>query len=453
MGIALSDLVQSSVAASSASPTVPGFGKTLCMVNKVPSGFPATPQWYTNTTGLIAAGFLTTDDAYLMASAAFAANPAASSVGICQRTQKTSQIIKLKCLSAAQNAVYSINIVTPAGVSTTITYTVPGAATTTTVATAIAALIAAVSGFSGTSSAVDTITIASPTAGTLNGYNSWTSNFYFTDTTTDPGIATDLAIAIAADNTWYGLDIDSHSKAEIVAAAAWAETNKKLFVTSSAESTVPDNAVTTDVASTIQTSAYHYTAVLYSGTHTKNYAGVEWQSGRFGGSPTPGNDTWVLNTLPGIVVDNLTETQFATLANKYATGYVQIQGVNVTASGGIANSNSGGKSGFGEFIDARRFLDWQQAQIQIAIYIALLGPGKTPYTDKGLASLQNVVLGALQRGEQAGGFVPGSTVVAAILAASASASDRGSRIVRNLNWSGQQAGAVHLVISSGTVTT
>lgn len=453
MGLALSDVVQASVSASSSSPTVPGFGKTLIMVGKVPVAFPATPQTYTSLAGLITAGFLTTDDAYLAALAAFSANPAPPAVMICQRTNKTVQVIKLKCLTAVTGAVYGINIVTPLGVSTAIAYTVPGASTTTTVATAIAALIAAVSGFATTASAADTITVVSPaTAGQLNGYNSWTSNFYLTDTTADPGIAADLAIAIAADNTWYGLEIDSHSKAEIVAAAAFAEANKKLFVTQSSESTVPDNAQTTDVASVVQSSAYHYTGVLYTGNNTKNFAALEWQSGRFAGSPTPGNDTWMFNTLPGILVDALTETQNATLGNKFATGYATMQGVNITTSGGIANTNSAGRSGSGEFLDTRRFLDWLLAQIQIGLFSALLGPGKTGFTDKGLTSLGNVVLGALQRGEQAQGLVVGSSQVTIPLAANVSSGDRQNRILRALNWSAQLAGAVHLVISAGTVT-
>lgn len=452
MGLALSDVVQASVSASSSSPTVPGFGKTLIMVNKVPASFPATPQTYTSLAGLITQGFLTTDDAYLAGVAAFSANPAPPAIMICQRVNKTSQVIKLKCLTAVTGAVYAINLVTPLGVQTAITYTVPGASTTTTVATAILALINAVTGFSGSTSATDTITVSSPTAGTLNGYNTWSSNFYLTDTSADPGIAADLATAIAGDNTWYGLEIDSHSKAEIVAAAAFAEANKKLFVTQSSESTVADNAVSTDVASTVQASAYHYCGVLYSANNTKNWAALEWQSGRFAGSPTPGNDTWMYNTLPGILIDNLTETQNATLGNKFATGYAAMQGVNITVSGGIANTNSAGRSGSGEFLDTRRFLDWLLAQIQIGIYSALLGPGKTPFTDKGLQSLGNVVLGALQRGEQAGGLVAGSSQVATPLANSVSSGDRQNRIVRGLNWSAQLAGAVHLVVSAGTVT-
>ena len=452
MGLSLNDVVQASVSASSASPTVPGFGKTLLMVNKVPVSFPATPQTYTSLAGLITAGFLTTDDAYLAAQACFSANPAPPAIMICQRVNKTSQVIKLQCKSAVQGAVYAITLTTPLGVSTTITYTVPGAATTTTVATAILALINAVAGFSGSTSSTDTITVASPTAGTLNGLSNWTSNFYLTDATTDPGLAADLATAIAGDNTWYGLEIDSHSKAEILAAAVFAEANKKLFVTQSSESTVPDNSVSTDTASVVQSSAYRYTAVLYTGNNTKNFAALEWQSGRFAGSPTPGNDTWMYNTLPGIAVDNLTETQNATLGNKFATGYAQMQGVNITVSGGIANTNSAGRSGSGEFLDVRRFLDWLLAQIQIGIYSALLGPGKTPFTDKGLQSLGNVVLGALQRGEQAGGLVVGSSQVSTPLANSVSSGDRQNRILRNLNWSAQVAGAVHLVISSGTVT-
>lgn len=452
MGLALSDVVQASVSASSASPTVPGFGKTLLMVNKVPVGFPATPQTYTGLAGLITAGFLTTDDAYLAASATFSANPAPPAIMICQRVNKTSQVIKLKVLSAVQGTVYAITLMTPLGVQTILTYTVPAAQTLTQVATAILALINAVTGFAGSTSSVDTITVSSPTAGTLNGFLNWTPNFYLTDTTADPGIAADLATAIAGDNTWYGLEIDSHSKAEILAAAAFAEANKKLFVTQSSESTVADNAVSTDVASVVQSSAYFRTAVLYTANNTKNFAALEWQAGRFAGSPTPGNDTWMYNTLPGILVDNLTETQNATLGNKFATGYASMQGVNITVSGGIANTNSAGRSGSGEFLDVRRFLDWQLAQIQIGIYSALLGPGKTPFTDKGLASLGSVVLGALQRGEQAQGLVVGSSQVFIPTAASVSVGDRQNRIVRNLNWSAQLAGAVHLVVSSGTVT-
>ncbi len=290
-------------------------------------------------------------------------------------------------------------------------------------------------------------------AGTLNGYKDWTSNLSYQDASADPGIAADLATVIAIDNTWYGLHLDSCSKAEIIAAAAFCESNKKLQVTTSCDTAVIDNAVTTDVASTVQTSAYHYTGVLYNGNNTKGYSGLEWQSVRFAGSPTPGDDTWVFNTLPGIPVDNLTETQVATLGNKFATGYVSAQGVNITYSGGIANTNSGGKNGFGEFLDVRRFLDWLLAQIQIALYIQLLGPGKTAYTDKGLAALAGVVASALSRGEQAGGLVPGSSVVIPPLAAAASVSDRGSRIVRGLNWTANLAGAVHMVVSTGTVLT
>ncbi len=452
MGIALSDLVSTTVIASSASPTVPGFGKTLLLVNKVPAAFPLTPQTYTSPAGWTAAGGLTTDDAYAMIQAAFSANPAPTSVMVQKRQLQTVQVIKLKCLTAVAGAVYSINIVTPLGVSTTITRTVPGASTVNAEAAAIAALIAAVAGFATTAAVADTITIVSPATGTLNSYNSWTSNFYLTNTTADPGIATDLATAIAADNTWYGLDIDSASKAEIIAAAAFCEANKKLFTPSSSESTCPDNADSTGVMSAVQTAAYHYTAILYNGNNTKAYAGLEWQSGRFGGSPTPGNDTWVLNTLPGISVDNLTETQFATIGNKFGTAYVTIQGVNVTASGGIANTNSGGRNGFGEFLDVRRFLDWLLAQIQIGIYIQLLGPGKTPYTDKGIAAVANAISAALQRGEQAQGLVVGSSVVTPPTAAAASTSDRSNRILRNCNWSAQLAGAIHLVVSSGTVT-
>jgi hypothetical protein len=455
MSIALSDLVSTTVAASSASPTVPGFGKTLFLANEVPANFPAAPQTYTNLSGLISAGFATTSTPYLALQAGFSANPAEASIMVARRNNKTTQVVTLTVQAAAAvaGATVGVTVTTPTGVSTALSYTVPVSSTTSTVATALAALIAAAFGFTATAAAGAVITVASPATGTLNGFSNWTSNLYFADVSADPGIAADIATALSYDNTWYGLDIDNHSKAEILAAAAVCEANKKLFVAQSSDTTVPDNTVTTDVASSVQTAAYHYTAILYNGNNTKAFAGLEWQSGRFGGSPTPGNDSWMYNTLPGIFVDSISETQFATLGNKFATAYVSIQGVNVTASGGIANTNSGGRSGSGEFLDTRRFLDWLLAQIQIGLYTALLGPGKVAYTDKGITLLANAVLGALQRGEAAGGLVALSSVVSQPTAASAGTSDRGNRILRNLNWQAQLAGAVHLVVSSGTVTT
>lgn len=456
----ISDIVQTSITATSATPSVSGFGKPLVMAQKVPAGFTNRYREYSSTTGMISDGFAANDPAVLAVGAAFAQNPRPPLVGVGRRANKTSQALQLTLSSAVSGDVYSVTIITEGGVSTTVTRTSTGMPATD--ATALAASIAGVSGFAGTAAvgAVITIVVAAG-VGHLARLKDWTVNgsrastFTLFDNSADPGVAADLAAVIAENNTWYGLTLDSASKAEIVAAAAWAETNKKLFVPQSSDSGVVDSGVSTDIASAVQSGTYNYTAVIYNGNDTQAYAGLRWQAFRFASSPTPGNDTWCYNTLAGLTVDNLTETEFSTLGNKNATGYVTIASVNYTAAGGVSTTKSGGKCGSGQFIDARRGLDWSNADIQVSLFAAI-APGtgrKVPMTDKGGATLLGELSAALQRGEAAGVYVDGSSLVNVPAVSTLSSTDRGNRAFTGITWTAQQAGAVHLAIVSGTVTT
>lgn len=456
----ISDVVQTSITATSATPSVPGFGKPLVMAQKVPAGFTNRYREYSSTTGMISDGFLANDPAVIAVSAAFAQNPRPPLVGVGRRANKTSQALQLTLSSAVAGDVYSVTLIKEDGTTTTVTRT--GVGTAATDATALAASIAAVSGFAGTAAvgAVITIVVVAG-AGHLVRLKNWTVNgsrastFTLFDNSADPGITADLNAVIAENNTWYGLTLDSQSKAEILAAAAWAETNKKLNVAQSSDSGVPDTGVSSDVASAVQSGTYNYTGIEYCGNDTQAYAGMRWQAFRFAGSPTPGNDTWCYNTLAGLTIDSLTETEFSTLGTKNATGYVAIDGVNMTAAGGVATSKSGGKMGSGQFIDARRGLDWNNADIQISVFFAIAnGTGrKVAMTDKGGSVVLAALNGALQRGENAGVYVDGSTLGNVPLIASISAADRGNRIISGITWSGQQAGAIHLAVVAGTVTT
>lgn len=457
----LSDIVQQSISASSATPQVPGFGLPLVLAQNVPAGFTNRYREYSDESGAISDGFDANHPAVIALQVGFSQSPRPPLIGVGRRALKTTQSVKFTCGSNTAGDVYSLNVIVD-GVATPVTYTVPssGSPTTSTVATAIAALMNVISGVASSASSAIITNTASAGAGTLIRYTDWqvnnalSTNFILFDNSSDPGIATDLNAIRAENSSWYGLTVDSCSKAEITAAAAWAEANNVLCAQQSSDSAIVDSTSTTDIACVLQNAAYSRTGILTNLNDTQAFAGLAWQCKRFAGSPTPGNDTWCYNTLAGVTIDFLNETQFATLGAKSATGYVNIDGVNMTAAGGVQTEKSGGKAGSGEFFDTLRFLDWVGANIQVGIFIGVTNGGtglKTPMTDKGGAKLGGINQGVLVRGENAGGFVPGSSETNVPTVASMSPTDRANRIFSGITWTSDLAGAAHLAVVSGVV--
>lgn len=457
---ALSDIVSVSTTVAAATPTTPNTSTPLVMAQNCPANFVGRVMSFTGTAAMVTLGFATNHPAVLAVGSALAQNPACGLIKVGKRALGSTWTVKLTVTDATQGDVYTVtvqNLVT--GTKTNITRTVPGSSSNNAEATAIAALINAVTGFAASAGGTNIVTItATGGVGILHRLLNWQINgvrdsrFYLTNTTADPGIATDMAAIVAADNNWYGLTIDNESVAEQTALATWAETNKKLFVTGSAESTVVDSGSSTDIASVVQTAAQTYSAVLYNGNDTMAFAGLAWQSSRFAGSPTPGNDTWSFKTLANVAVDTISETEQGNLATKNATGYSVIAGINCTSAGSVANNNSGGKCGSGMYIDVRRFIDWLNGNIQTGIFQAMVNVPKIPYTDKGGASLGGIISGNLVRGEEAGGLVAGSSQVLVPTVAAQSSTDRGNRKFNNITWNGSLAGAVHLAVVSGTAS-
>src|SRR5574338_1651735 len=137
--MSIDDFVSVAVTSATSSPKRQGFGTPLIAAQNVPAGFVNRVRAYADEASMVADGFSVNDPAYLAAAEAFAQTPRPPKVKIGRRANKTTQSIKLKCLSATQNDTYSIDVITPAGTKTTITRTVPASSTTTAEATASAA--------------------------------------------------------------------------------------------------------------------------------------------------------------------------------------------------------------------------------------------------------------------------------------------------------------------------
>lgn len=248
--------------------------------------------------------------------------------------------------------------------------------------------------------------------------------------------------AILTENAdWYGLVISSRADADIAAVAAWTESNKKLYSTSSADTDILSG--TGDIAETLEAAAYERTFLTYhsltgTGTDVVPEAAV---LGKMFGGYEPGAATWAYKTLAGVPVDLLTPAQITTALGKNCNVYTAIAGVNVLQMGKVAS---------GEFADVIHGLDWLKARIQQLVFTPLANTAKVPYTNAGIEVIASAVRTALQEGVASS--LLSSFTVTAPQVSEVSSADRGNRILPNVNFTAVLAGAVHTVEVDGVVT-
>ncbi len=313
--------------------------------------------------------------------------------------------------------------------------------TTSSLATYLETLTEALTGVT-SSATTDTITLTHASgAGYLLDVKEWSTNFELSDTTADPGLATDLAAIKAFDNNWYGLALDSNSEAEIEVAALFVETEKKLFVPNSSDYGCEDAGVTNDVMSDIQDAAYARTGVLYSRSRLLSYSGAAWMAKQF--TQNPGSDTWMFKTLASVTVDTLSASGRAAILAKNGNCYTATSGVNMTEEG---------KSGAGEYFDITRFVDWLRAEIQFRVFSALVNNSKIPFTDAGIDLIQSIIMGALKFGVERGGLVKGTLSCSFPLVADIDSATKATRRLSDGVFAGTLAGAIHGLDISGRLT-
>lgn len=433
--MALSDLVVVNITAETRTPTQEGFG--VLMLAGYHTKYVDRVRSYTSLAGLVSDGFATTDPIYKAAAVAFSQNPRPERIKIGRRASPASQSIRLTPTVTTQGFVYRLTVE-----GTALTYTVLAAATTTTIATAIAALIDALATVAASSSGAN-ITVTPQVANTLVSIESWSPELTVQDLTADPGLAADLTAINAADPDWYGLALDSNGKAEVLAAAAWAESNSKLFVAQSGDSDVLA-APTTDVFGTLQASAYGRTVPVFHPSICAQWIAVGLMAQRF--TAQPGSDTWAYKTVAGVAVHRaLTSTERTNALAKAATIYETNAGVNVTVGGKVAG---------GEWADVVRGLDWLRARLRERVFGVMISTPKLPYTQAGIDTVGEAVKGVLDLAASPAVQLldNGTQSVLVPKVGSVSTTDKQNRTLSNVQWSAKLAGAIHLVTVNGTVT-
>ena len=301
-------------------------------------------------------------------------------------------------------------------------------------------------------------------AGKLNDFVSWQSgpvqNIILTDVTTDPGITADLAAILAANPlSFYGVSLDSNSKAEILAAMAWVEATgqggKTGWFNNSDWQDAQTLATATDVFTTAQLSGYNKSFLVYSGQEVLAYSGVSAMG--YALAQNAGSYTLADKQLPGVLAD--TDTTLP-LTNALALNTMS-----------TANPGTGGKNGnyyaFGQglstlwpgttpggrFMDYTIWLDWISVQIQASVYAAKAGPPKLPYDDNGIGVIGDAIRNPLKlAATPAYNAVDPTTIVVNVPAASAvAATTRANRDLPSCSFSCRYLGAIQTVEVTGVV--
>lgn len=258
-----------------------------------------------------------------------------------------------------------------------------------------------------------------------------------TTTTPNHGVAEDLSEIEEIDNGWYGVLITSTTAGDILQAAAWTEARRKIFAARTNAAAAITTA-TTDIASLLEALNYDRTFISYN-ADTNDFIDAASFGENF--PFTPGSRTWKFKTYAGVVADNLTDTETANAKGKNLNTYRTIAGRDIFSEGVMAS---------GEFIDVIHGIDLLQYDIETEIFTVLANSPKVPYTDAGIATIENVLRGVLERKKREN-FISSYTVTVPKVA-DISQPNRAARFLPDIKFNAVLAGAIHKTQINGVVT-
>lgn len=264
-------------------------------------------------------------------------------------------------------------------------------------------------------------------------------------------IAENMAAILSADSDFYGIILADRERENILAMADWAEAETKLFVTCSGEDGMDNGEVTADIGSELEANNYFRTAIWYHTEYDSDYPDSGAMARCF--AIEPGGETWANKRLSGISVDNLTETQYKALTKKNINTFEKFRNIAITQNGVVSA---------GEWIDVIRFRDWLVEQIRVEEFNMLINRDKLPYTDAGIAIVENVLNKVLKKGQDRGGIAPteydedGNKILGYKItvpkASSISANKKASRVLSDVTFTARLAGAIHAMEIKGSLT-
>lgn len=258
----------------------------------------------------------------------------------------------------------------------------------------------------------------------------------------DATIAASLTAIQNEDNSWYGLVADQAMVADFDDIAAWVESAKKLAIFWITDVNAYDATKTTDLASVLKAAAYDRSAVIWHATPSTgaDYPDAAWMGEGF--PYDPGTSTWAYKTLKGVTPDNIAGKE-TPLQNKNCNYYSEVGGVNITQEGKVAS---------GEWIDIIIGTDWLEARLREEVFSAFVNNRKIPYDDTGIAMIEGLVKGVLQRAAKAGILQEDSIVVTVPKYADIPQADKLARKLPDVKFTALYQGAIQRTTINGTIS-
>ena len=252
----------------------------------------------------------------------------------------------------------------------------------------------------------------------------------------------DALAAVETENSgWFGLTIESHDEADVLAVAGAIEGRKKIFGTSTDEAAVKTTS-TTDILSQLKALGYDKTFCIFS--ETADTAFPECALMAYQLQEQPGSNTWAYKDITGVPVSKLSSTASTNISNKNGITFEEIGGARATTEGKMVG---------GEYIDVMVFALWLEARMVERIWFRLANSKKIPYTNSGATIIEAEIRAQLTEGVRVGGiaeapafqvYVPNVLNLEQAL--------RASRIFEGITFEARLAGAIHRIKIKGTVS-
>lgn len=247
------------------------------------------------------------------------------------------------------------------------------------------------------------------------------------------------------DADWYGLCVvgaKGTGKADQALVSPWVEARRKQYWAQTSDTDVKDGTAG-NFAATAQTASYDRTLVMYHDTDTEP-AAIAWLGKFLATDPDSGTTIAAWKILAGIPAQTqLSADEITQILTYNANLYSQVKGLGSTQEGKMAS---------GQYADVILTRDWMEARIEEAVAQVLSDYSnrgeKIPYSDAGIATLENTLRTVLKQGARAGHILAETIQINAPLLSEVSAADKTARILR-LSFSATLAGAIQSVSWTG----
>ncbi|RLC88276.1 MAG: hypothetical protein DRJ03_03245 [Chloroflexi bacterium] len=274
-------------------------------------------------------------------------------------------------------------------------------------------------------------------------------------------ISESLSAIQNVSSDWYGLAFTNevrdlvaiNGEDAVEAAASWCQARIKIFFNVSNSPDAKDSVTATDIGSVLQTQSLGRVNTFFASKPEENVGASA--AGRFftvNFNQPASTITGKFKQAPGITYEDLTQNEKSVLDAKNINAVIKVGDSIYMAETVMAD---------GTFIDEVHGLDWLKNAIQTNVLgLFVSSTSKIPYTNKGVAQVEQQVIKALKEGVRNGLIAPGGVTntgvvlsagfeVSSVDVSEVNSSDKDARLYKGISFVAIGAGALHGVTING----